>query len=128
MRGNKPVVKLDGQSRGFTWTHVEAMGGGGGGGDSEKKSGGGGKLSIGDKCRVRDNEKEDWKTGTVTDWVHMDVLRMRGSKPVVKLDGQSRGFTWRRSLRQWAVVGAVRRSRAVAAAGSSASVDGWWRR
>ena len=91
MRGNKPVVKLQGQSRGFTWTFFEPLGGGGGGGKSdreEKKSSGGsgGDIMIGDTVRVRDNEREDWKTGTVTE--------MRGNKPVVKLQGQSRGFTW----------------------------------
>ena len=86
MRGDKPVVQLSGQSRAFTWTFFELEGGGGGGGSDSKPSGSSGKISIGDKVQVRDNEKEDWKNGTVTD--------MRGDKPVVKLDGQSRGFTW----------------------------------
>eukprot|EP01059_Diplonema_ambulator_P010854 TRINITY_DN2087_c0_g3_i1.p1 TRINITY_DN2087_c0_g3~~TRINITY_DN2087_c0_g3_i1.p1 ORF type:complete len:296 (+),score=59.68 TRINITY_DN2087_c0_g3_i1:40-888(+) len=89
MRGDKPVVKLDGQTRGFTWAHFEPLGDAPG----EKKpappaagAAAAGKLAAGDKVRVRDSEKEDWKTGT--------VIEMRGDKPVVKLDGQTRGFTW----------------------------------
>ncbi|KAJ9472224.1 hypothetical protein DIPPA_29000 [Diplonema papillatum] len=86
MRSGKPVVKLDGQSRGFTWTYCEAdkkpAAPGGPAPPSAPKPG----VSAGDKLRVRDSEKEDWKTGT--------VVEMRGAQPVVKLDGQSRGFTW----------------------------------
>eukprot|EP00756_Hemistasia_phaeocysticola_P012067 Hpha_TRINITY_DN15170_c3_g4::TRINITY_DN15170_c3_g4_i1::g.129039::m.129039 len=110
LRGDKPVVKADGASRGFTWGTVERLdggGGGGGGGESAKiaelekkleeaekraasnKGGGGkssGELRIGDACRVRDTEKEAWKDGV--------VCEMRNSKPVVKLNNQTRGFTW----------------------------------
>eukprot|EP00754_Rhynchopus_humris_P027527 Rhum_TRINITY_DN15091_c0_g2::Rhum_TRINITY_DN15091_c0_g2_i3::g.136529::m.136529 len=86
LRGDKPVVKLQGQSRGFTWTFVEHADGGGGDRGRGGGGGGGADVMIGDTVRVRDNEREDWKTGTVTE--------MRGNKPVVKLQGQSRGFTW----------------------------------
>lgn len=40
----------------------------------------------GEKVQVRDTPREAWKPGTVTGWT--------GSKPLVKLDGAKRSFTW----------------------------------
>eukprot|EP00665_Eupelagonemidae_sp_cell47_P004187 gene4187-4968_t len=89
MRGDKPVVKIDGSSRAFTWNFVEPEGGkerGKDEGSDDKKDGKSGKICVGDKVRVRDREAETWKNGTVVD--------MRGDKHVVKLGNTSRGFTW----------------------------------
>jgi len=80
MRNGTPVVKCDGQSRGFTWGHVQSLD------KEEKKEEKKGEFSVGDRVKVRDGDTQPWQHGEVTD--------LRGSKPVVKIDGQSRGFTW----------------------------------
>eukprot|EP00756_Hemistasia_phaeocysticola_P009241 Hpha_TRINITY_DN14856_c0_g2::TRINITY_DN14856_c0_g2_i4::g.170316::m.170316 len=88
VKDGKPTVKVDGQSRGFTWRDVEPLGKAA---ESAKAAEAAqAKFSTGDRVRVRDSEKEDWKEGTVVD------VRRRGDNevPTVKVDGQSRGFTW----------------------------------
>eukprot|EP00756_Hemistasia_phaeocysticola_P012544 Hpha_TRINITY_DN15207_c2_g11::TRINITY_DN15207_c2_g11_i1::g.67051::m.67051 len=78
--GDRVVVKVDGSSRGFTWNMIEADGKPG----ADEKKGGGG-FAVGDRVRVKDGEKEMWRYGAVTD----------ATGPVVKVDGSSRGFTWK---------------------------------
>eukprot|EP01060_Flectonema_neradi_P029233 TRINITY_DN3988_c2_g1_i3.p1 TRINITY_DN3988_c2_g1~~TRINITY_DN3988_c2_g1_i3.p1 ORF type:complete len:805 (+),score=208.85 TRINITY_DN3988_c2_g1_i3:1882-4296(+) len=90
--GGRTKIRLEGQATAYTWKMVER--------DTTRKasSSSSGLLpqktssisttsfTIGDVVKVRDSEKEPWKRGVVTD--------MNGSKPVVTIHGQARGFTW----------------------------------
>eukprot|EP01062_Namystynia_karyoxenos_P046420 TRINITY_DN3477_c0_g2_i2.p1 TRINITY_DN3477_c0_g2~~TRINITY_DN3477_c0_g2_i2.p1 ORF type:complete len:1340 (+),score=528.09 TRINITY_DN3477_c0_g2_i2:123-4142(+) len=78
--GGKPLVRADGASRSFTWAQVELL-------PETPVSASGGKFSIGEKVRVRDSVKEDWKNGEVTNFAG-------DGAPIVKAEGSSRAFTW----------------------------------
>eukprot|EP01065_Artemidia_motanka_P028942 TRINITY_DN3475_c1_g2_i1.p1 TRINITY_DN3475_c1_g2~~TRINITY_DN3475_c1_g2_i1.p1 ORF type:complete len:1546 (+),score=597.31 TRINITY_DN3475_c1_g2_i1:79-4638(+) len=78
--GGQPVVRAEGTSRSFTWAMVERLPGGG---KEEKKDSR--PFKKGDRVRVRDSEREDWRKGEVTE---------EGARPKVRVDGQSRPFTW----------------------------------
>eukprot|EP01062_Namystynia_karyoxenos_P025372 TRINITY_DN19982_c0_g1_i1.p1 TRINITY_DN19982_c0_g1~~TRINITY_DN19982_c0_g1_i1.p1 ORF type:complete len:887 (+),score=231.57 TRINITY_DN19982_c0_g1_i1:92-2662(+) len=75
MDGDTPRIKLDGQEDLATWTFVEPVPGGG--------------FQLGDKVRVRDSARDEWRQpGTVDE--------MKGYKPQVRLDReeQLRGWTF----------------------------------
>ena len=88
----KTKVRLDGQERAFTWAYVERAEDGGGGGSTSSVAGSSvSKLSedvfnTGDRVRVRDNDRDQWREGTVESVV--------GKTASVKIDGQFKAFTW----------------------------------
>ena len=45
------------------------------------------QYRVGDKVQVRDNDRDDWKSGV--------VVSAAGSKPTVKTVGSDRSFTWK---------------------------------
>ncbi|KAJ9442864.1 hypothetical protein DIPPA_03750 [Diplonema papillatum] len=73
--GANVTVKLDGQDRAFTWNHVEK--------DAPPSKQ---QYSVGDRVRVRDTAKQDWRSGT--------VATVTADNVTVRLDGQDRPFTW----------------------------------
>eukprot|EP01063_Lacrimia_lanifica_P000096 TRINITY_DN10041_c1_g3_i1.p1 TRINITY_DN10041_c1_g3~~TRINITY_DN10041_c1_g3_i1.p1 ORF type:complete len:1627 (+),score=667.25 TRINITY_DN10041_c1_g3_i1:121-5001(+) len=87
--GSRTLVKLDGQKRAFSWNFIQLADDGN---DKEKekekekekaKKG----YAVGDRVRVRDTEREEWRSGTVRSMTP-------SGKPSVVIDGQQKAFTW----------------------------------
>ncbi|KAJ9450268.1 hypothetical protein DIPPA_25404 [Diplonema papillatum] len=79
--GSKPTVKVDGSDRSFTWNSYKRDEGAPAPGSEVVE-----KFRAGETVLVRDTDKESWKEGVVESAF--------GSRPTVKLVGQSRAFTW----------------------------------
>ena len=73
--GNKTLVRVEGQQQAFTWNFIEKI-----------NVSFGSFPQNGDRCRVRDNTREEWRKGT--------IANVNGSHVTVRLDGCVQVSNW----------------------------------